>query len=124
MNHFGEQNGPFCDVKWAILKKVLDFTSFLYELFTVSRAFDLKKRAKNPAEFYGKFYLLLSSFREETIHQSQLTDTAVSQQGAPGACHLGTKRYGPVLSHSSRGHAIRTSSKGTIARPVQLKPHS
>ena len=39
MNHSARQNGPFCDVKWLILKNSVIHSSILYELFTVSRPF-------------------------------------------------------------------------------------
>ena len=46
MNHFGVQNGPFCDVKRIILKIVGDFSSILSDLFTTTITFGLKKRKK------------------------------------------------------------------------------
>ncbi|MBQ4023589.1 MAG: hypothetical protein II612_06275 [Prevotella sp.] len=54
MAHLVEQNGPFCDVKRAILKTDLDFSALLYELFTASEAFCLLKMKKNPAVFFDK----------------------------------------------------------------------
>ena len=83
MIHFGEQKGPFCEVKWAILKNDLDFSSVLYELFTDSRAFGLKKRAKNSAEFYGNFYLLPHPFSDKTVQEFPPTSASVSRQDAP-----------------------------------------
>jgi len=43
MIHSEEQNGPFCEVKRAVLKNDSDFSSLLYELFTVSEAISLLK---------------------------------------------------------------------------------
>ena len=55
MNRFGEQNGPFCDVKWLVLKKAMAFLPILFSLFTESEAFALLKRQKNFAVFFGIF---------------------------------------------------------------------
>jgi hypothetical protein len=41
MNHFADQNGPFCQVKRPILKNGKEKTSKLYNLFTISEAFKL-----------------------------------------------------------------------------------
>ena len=92
MIHFGEQKGPFREVKWAILKNDLDFSSVLYELFTDSRAFGLKKRAKNSAEFYGNFYLLPHPFSDKTVHEFPPTSASVSRQDAPATFHFGTQK--------------------------------
>jgi len=54
MAHLVKQNGPFCNVKRAILKIDLVFLALLYELFTASEAICLLKMKKNPAEFFGK----------------------------------------------------------------------
>ena len=55
MAHFDEQNGPFCGVKWPVLKKTMDRIRILFELFTVFSLFALKKRAFFVAEFLGIF---------------------------------------------------------------------
>ena len=54
MNHFAEQNGPFCDVKWVILKKKKHFSRFLSGSFTQTRAFVFLEWRKKSTGFFGK----------------------------------------------------------------------
>jgi hypothetical protein len=43
MIHFGEQNGPFCDVKRLVLKNVGCFVAILYGFFTQKERIGLLK---------------------------------------------------------------------------------
>jgi len=55
MIHFGEQNGPFCDAKRAILKNASVFARVLFGLFTVLLPFCPKFCAFFLNVFYGNF---------------------------------------------------------------------
>jgi len=55
MTHSGEQNGPFCDVKRAVLKTDKIFSALLFGFFTVSEAICALKRKKILPCFFSKF---------------------------------------------------------------------
>ena len=55
MIHFGEQNGPFCDVKRLILKTGMIFSLKMFGLFTVLEAILVLKSQKNRTGFWSIF---------------------------------------------------------------------
>ena len=55
MIHFGEQNGPFCDVKWLVLKIWVIFSAFENAFFCFLMPFYIKKRKKNLQDFSVMF---------------------------------------------------------------------
>jgi len=55
MNHFGEQNGPFCDAERLILKNGTTFLPVLFGFFTEKEWIGALKRRKICAGFFGNF---------------------------------------------------------------------
>ena len=56
MNHFGRQNGPFCDVKWAISKKGKKNLHVLTDSFNKTPVFVFVEWKKMSTCFFGMKY--------------------------------------------------------------------